>query len=387
MAVTCARSDSGLMAPVWRRLQESPGIELEICATGMHLSRRFGSTVDAIPEMGFAVGHRVTSVRDDDPAGPVGTALAIGRGVQGFSALWQRVAPDLVLVLGDRFDMFPAAAAALPFRIPVAHVSGGEVSYGAIDESLRHAITKLSHLHFPCHELGARRIRAMGEEDWRVHVAGAPGLDAIREIERDDPETLARRFGFARGMPNILVTQHPVSLEWTETRAHARALLAALEETSEQIIVTWPNADPGADLLIEELEAFAARQPDRVRLVQNAGQAGYLGLLEHCDLVVGNSSSGLVEAAAFARPVVNVGGRQEGRLAPRNVISVDCEVGAIRAGITRALDPAFRRGLAGMPNPYGDGRAGKIIRGVLEDLPPREVLIHKRFREPESDLA
>ncbi len=379
LAVTCARSDAGLMAPVWREIQASPLLDLEICATGMHLLERFGRTVDAVREMGFDVAYEASSLLEKDPDGGGTAARAMGRGILTLTEIFEHARPDVLLVLGDRFDMFPAAAAALPLGIPVAHVSGGELSFGAIDECLRHAITKLSHIHFPCTEEGARRIIAMGEEPWRVRAVGAPGLDAIRGFEPWSVEKLKRLFGFCPQGTNVLVTYHPVTLAPESTESRLNEFLAALERLEARILFTWPNADPGSPIIVKGIEDFVAAHPERARVVVNAGHAGYLSLLCRSDLVVGNSSSGLTEAGAFETPVVDVGGRQEGRLHPANVLWADDDAEQILAACRRALSSSFRESLRGFRNPYGDGRAGVRIREVLETLPPRRCLLHKRF--------
>ncbi len=383
LAVTCARSDAGLMAPVWREIQASPTLDLEICATGMHLLERFGRTVDAVREMGFDVAYEASSLMEDDPDGGGTAARAMGRGILTLTEIYEHAQPDLLLVLGDRFDMFPAAAAALPLGIPVAHVSGGELSFGAIDESLRHAITKLSHIHFPCTDDGARRIIAMGEEPWRVRAVGAPGLDAIRGFEPWPVEKLTRRFGFSARGTNVLVTYHPVTLTPESTEIRLREFLSALERLDARILFTWPNADPGSEIIVRGIEEFVAKHPERARVVVNAGHEGYLSLLCRSDLVVGNSSSGLTEAGAFETPVVDVGGRQEGRLHPANVLWADDDAEEILSACRRALSAAFRESLRGFRNPYGDGQAGRRIREVLEVLPPRRRLLHKRFASQE----
>ncbi|HGY92399.1 MAG TPA: UDP-N-acetylglucosamine 2-epimerase (hydrolyzing) [Planctomycetes bacterium] len=385
LAITCARSDAGLMAPVWREIQASPLLDLQICATGMHLLERFGHTVDAVREMGFDVAYEATSLLDSDVDGSGTAARAMGRGILTLTEIYEHARPDLLLVLGDRFDMFPAAAAALPLGIPVAHVSGGELSFGAIDECLRHAITKLSHLHFPCTEEGARRIIAMGEEPWRVRVVGAPGLDAIRGFEPWSVEKLGRRFGFSARGTNVLVTYHPVTLAPESTEIRLSEFLTALEQLDAQILFTWPNADPGSEIIVKGIEDFVTKHPERARVVVNAGHEGYLSLLCRSDLVVGNSSSGLTEAAAFETPVVDVGGRQEGRLHPSNVLWADDDAEQILAACREALSPAFRESLRGFRNPYGDGQAGRRIREVLEALPPRRQLRHKRFAPLEME--
>ena len=270
---------------------------------------------------------------------------------------FERGGPDLIVLLGDRLEMLAAALAALPLTIPVAHLHGGEVTEGAIDEQARHAITKLAHLHFPAAEPYARRIRQMGEEPWRVHCAGAPGLDRFAQRAALSREELARRLGLPLRRPTLLVTFHPVTLEPGEAGRHSAELAAALEMVDGDVIVTYPGADAAHDAVIGPLESLAATRPG-TRMVPALGEDGYGALLREADVMVGNSSSGLIEAPSFGLPVVNVG---------------------ILAGIRRALAPEFRASLHGLVNPYGDGRASPRIARVLREVELGPRLIRKRF--------
>jgi UDP-hydrolysing UDP-N-acetyl-D-glucosamine 2-epimerase len=301
--------------------------------------------------------------------------------VAGFGDAFARQRPDLVLLLGDRFEILAAAVAALPFALPVAHVHGGEVSEGAMDNQIRHAITKLAHLHFASAEPHARRIAAMGEEPWRIHTVGAPGLDRIANLEPLPREVLARELDLPADGPWLLVTFHPVTLEYRDTAAHVDALLSALEKTDGTLVMSYPNADTARRLVIDRLEEFAARHPRRCRLARNLGERHYLSLLRHADVMVGNSSSGLIEAPSFGLPVVNVGARQRGRLRGANVIDVEASREDILRGIEAALQPAFRAQARSAANPYGDGRAASRIVEVLRTVPLGARLVQKRFHE------
>jgi len=374
--VTVARSDYGHLVPILERIRASSALELQLFVGGSHLSDRFGRTVGAIETDGWSITERIAGASEADAPADVAGAAAVS--LAGFARAFARRRPDLILVLGDRIEMLSAAVAALPLTIPVAHVHGGEVTEGAIDEQARHAITKLSHLHFPAAEPYARRILQMGEEPWRVHCCGAPGLDRLTRVGTLSREELARRIGLPLRRPTLLVTFHPVTLEVGATAAHVDALAAALETADGDVVITYPGADALHGTVIRRLEALAGGRPG-TRMVTGLGEDTYCSLLREADVMIGNSSSGLIEAPSFGLPVVNIGSRQRGRLRAANVIDVGPAAEEIRAGLRRALEPAFRRSLAGMANPYGDGRAAPRIVEVLErtELGPR--LTQKRF--------
>jgi UDP-hydrolysing UDP-N-acetyl-D-glucosamine 2-epimerase len=374
--VTVARSDYGHLVPLLEALRDTPGITLQLYVAGAHLSPRFGETVSAIEADGWPISARVETIGASDAA--VEVAAGTGAGVAGFARAFAAGRPDLIVVLGDRAEMLAAAVAALPLAIPVAHLHGGEVTEGAIDEQARHAITKLAHLHFPAAEPYARRIRQMGEEPWRVHCVGAPGLDRFARGAAMPREELARRIGLPLRRPTLLVTFHPVTLEPGEAGGHSAELAGALEMVDGDVVITYPGADAAHDAVIRRLEALAATRPG-TRMIPALGEDGYRALLQEADVMVGNSSSGLIEAPSFGLPVVNVGIRQQGRLRAANVIDVGHGREEIAAGIRRALAPGFRAGLRGLVNPYGDGNAAPRIARVLREgeLGPR--LVRKRF--------
>ena len=365
--VTVARSDWGHLTPVLTELRAASDVRLLLFVGGTHLSDAFGRTVELIEGEGWPIAERIEMLDPSDA--PEAIAASIGRGVAGFGRAYARHRPDLVVVLGDRFEMLSAAAAALPFVLPVAHLHGGEVTEGAIDNQIRHAITKCAHLHFVSAEPHARRVAAMGEEPWRIHNVGAPGLDRIRTARLLSRDELAQRLDLAPDDHWLIVTYHPATLEYQETGRHTDELLAALEKVDATCVVTYPNADTAGRTIIARLEEFAGRH-DRVRLVRNLGDDVYLSLLRHADAMVGNSSSGLIEAPSFELPVVNVGARQAGRLRAANVVDVGPDRDEILAGVDAALTPAFRAGLSGMKNPYGDGHAAERIVEALHAAGP-----------------
>lgn len=376
--VTVARSDYGLYRPILWRVHEHPSMRLHLVAAAMHLAAEFG-TVRDIEADGFQIAERVEMTTASDR--PEGAAESMSMGLMRFADAFMRARPDLVLVLGDRFEMFAAAAAALPLRIPVAHIHGGELTQGAIDDALRHAMTKLSHLHFVATEVYGRRVRQMGEEPWRVMVTGSPAVDNVLATRPLSREELTARYGVTTDPPPLLVTYHPVTLEYESTDRQVEALLAALWAVKRSVVFTAPNADPGGRRIRQRLAAFAAAHP-WARLVDHFGSEGYTGMMAASAAMVGNSSSGLIEAPSFGLPVVNIGRRQDGRVRARNVIDVADDREAIAAGIRMALSAEFRAGLAGLRNPYGDGHAAQRIVEALAQVDLHR-LIPKRF----ADLA
>jgi UDP-hydrolysing UDP-N-acetyl-D-glucosamine 2-epimerase len=374
--VTVARSDYGHLVPLLEGIRSSPRLALQLFVGGSHLSERFGRTVAAIEADGWPITDRIAVASEADA--PADVAAAAAAGLAGFARAFARARPELIVVLGDRIEMLAAAVAALPLTIPVAHVHGGEVTEGAIDEQARHAITKLAHLHFAAAVPYARRILRMGEEPWRVHVSGAPGLDRLVRLAVLSREELARRIGLPLRRPTLLVTFHPVTLEAGDTAAQVDALAAALAATDGDVVISYPGSDALHRTVVGRLERLAADRP-ATRLVAALGEDTYCSLLREADAMVGNSSSGLIEAPSFRLPVVNIGSRQRGRLRAANVIDVEPAKDEILAGLRRALHPDFRRSLAGMANPYGDGRAAPRIVGVLETVELGPRLIRKRF--------
>ncbi len=379
--VTVARSDYGILRPLLRRIDEAPDLELSLVAAGTHLAPEFGNTIEEIRGDGFEIALTVDlSLASDRPGG---IARSMGLGTIGFAQAYEQLRPDLLVVLGDRFEMQAAALAAVPFLIPIAHIAGGALSGGAIDDAFRHAITKLSNLHFVETEDYARRVVQMGEEPWRVHCTGALGLDNLNEIERLSLDDLDRRFDLEleAGEPPLLVTFHPVTREYKETRRYMEALLAALEDCGRPLVFTYPNADTNGRVIIEMIERFLRDCP-RARCVPHFGTVGYFRLMSQAAAMVGNSSSGIVEAASFKLPVVNIGTRQLGRLAPENVVATGYGRDDILEGIHRVTSPDFRNGLKTLVNPYGDGHAAERMVEVLRTVALDEArLIQKTFHD------
>ena len=380
--VTGARSDYGIYLPILRRIEADAELRLELMVTGMHLAPEFGHTVEQIEADGFTIRDRIpTLLASDDPEA---IAQSTGLGTIGFAQAFARARPKMLLLLGDRYEMLAAAVASLPFKIPLAHIHGGESTEGAMDEAIRHAITKFSHLHFAATETYARRIVQLGEEPWRVLVSGAPALDNLSTVKLLSREELQKEFDIDVVDPTLLVTFHPVTLECDQTGQQIDELLAALDQVEANVVVTYPNADTHGRLVIERICRFAEAR-ERVQTSVNLGTQGYFSLMSHAAAMVGNSSSGIIEAASFGLPVVNVGNRQRGRIRDRNVIDVGYGRSEIVAGIRQALSSKFQAQLTGLVNSYGDGHAAKRIIEKLKQVVLDDRLIMKRFHDVETN--
>jgi len=376
--VTVSRSDYSAYLPVLRRVREDPGLKLHLIVTGMHLSPEFGLTVRTIEADGFGVSERVEMLLSSDT--PESISKSMGLGLIGFGQAYAHFQPDILLLLGDRFEMHVGALAALSFKIPVAHIHGGELSEGAFDDALRHSITKLSHLHFVSTEEYAKRVIQMGEEPWRVIVTGAPSLDNLYTAELLKRDEIEARFGLLLERDPLLVTYHPVTLEYEQTEWQTAELLAALRTFDLPILFTLPNADTNGRVITRMMEEFAKDHP-MTHIVGNLGPEGYFGLMACAAAMVGNSSSGIIEAPSLKLPVVNIGSRQQGRIRAKNVLDVGYSRTEVRKAITKAISSEFRAGLVDLVNPYGDGHASeRIVRRLKETTLGNELLV-KRFKD------
>jgi len=374
--VTVARSDYGIYRSILHAIRSDKELQLSLLVGGMHLSPEFGNTVTDIEADGFEIAAKIEMLLSSDS--PEGVAKSIGLGVLGFAQAYTDVRPDLLLLLADRFEMLSAAVAALPFGFPIAHIHGGESTEGSMDEAIRHSITKMSHLHFASTEAYARRIVQMGEEPWRVTVSGAPALDNLPKIPLLKKEAVEQRFGFSLKDPTLLVTYHPVTSEPENTAHHMEELLAALNESGFALIFTAPNADHQGRSILQKIHDFVLHHP-RAWFVTNLGHEGYFSLMAQVAAMVGNSSSGMIEASSFGLPVVNIGSRQRGRIHGQNVLNVGYERKEISEAIQRATQPSFKLGLAHMKNPYGEGQAAEKIVSKLRNVPLNRELLVKHF--------
>jgi UDP-hydrolysing UDP-N-acetyl-D-glucosamine 2-epimerase len=380
--VTTSRADYGHLYWPLRELAGHPAVELGIFALGPHLSPEFGSTIHEIEGDGFPIQARIECLLSSDT--DTGMAKTIGLAILGLADALTAWRPDLLLLIADRYEMLAPAAAALALRIPVAHIEGGEVSQGAIDDQVRNALTKLAHIHFTSTETARRRVIAMGEEPWRVHRAGAPSLDHLRCSTLLDRASLEGRLGLTLSSPTLVAAWHPATI-LRDTNAEADAFFAALAQAPGQLVFVYPNADAGSHALIERTRALAATR-DHVHIFVNLDAVTYWSLLRCADALIGNSSSGIMEAASFALPAVNVGIRQQGRERAPNVIDAPAETAVIRAAIQRVLRPEFRNSLAGMSNPYGNGTAAVTIAQVLTTAPLDRLLIKQPAPLPEASI-
>lgn len=371
--VTTSRADySHLFWPL-KDLAVHPNVDLKLIVMAAHLSPEFGSTVQEIERDGFAIAARIECLLSSDT--DVGMAKTLGLAVLSLTDVLAQMRPDLLLLIADRYEMLAPATVALTLRIPVAHIEGGEVSEGAIDDAVRNALTKMAHIHFTSTEGARARVISMGEEPWRVHRAGAPSLDHIRRSTLLTREQLEAALGIQLGKRSTVVAYHPVTL-LRDTIAEADALFAALEEIPGQIIFCYPNADAGSHSLMMRAREFCLQCED-AHLFVNLAVVTYWSLLREVTLLLGNSSSGIMEAASFALPVVNVGFRQHGRERARNILDAEPTTESILAQVAKADCANFRDSLRGMENPYGNGLAAERIVQVLTTAPLGNLL-HKR---------
>ena len=365
--VTGTRAEYGLLRWVMQGIKDDPALTLQIIATGMHLSPEFGLTYQAIEQDGFKIDRKVEMLTSSDT--PVGIAKSMGLGLIGFADALYELQPDLIAVLGDRFEIFSVVTAALVARIPVAHLHGGETTEGAFDESLRHSITKMSHLHFVAAEEYRQRVIQLGEQPKRVFLVGGLGIDNIKRLKLLGRAELEASLDFKLGKKNLLITFHPVTLETSTAADQMAELLAALAELKDtQLIFTMPNADTDGRALISMVEQFVTQHPN-ARAYTSLGQLRYLSCLAHVDGVVGNSSSGLAEVPSFQKGTINVGDRQRGRLQAESVINCEPKRQDIAAALKKLYTADFQVSLSQVQNPYGDGGASeKVVKTIKHYL-------------------
>jgi UDP-N-acetylglucosamine 2-epimerase (non-hydrolysing) len=373
LSVTSGRADIGILAPVWRAILDD-GMALTVFVTGMHLEQESSGSMPGIPSAARVI-RGGASLKG---AGAKDGADAMARIQLDAARAFTNAAPDVVLVTGDRLDMFPAAVAAVPFNLPLAHLHGGEVTEGALDDRLRHAMTKLAHIHCVSSEDAKRRILAMNEEAWRIHVTGAPGLDTLMAAPHLDAEDFARRAGIGGTEGLILVTVHPET-NADDPTGPARAVFDALAERPEPVLITAPNSDPGGQAVRDLAISFVAAR-ENVTFRETLGLDLYANALRHVSIMVGNSSSGIIEAGLFGLPVIDVGDRQTGRQHGPNVTRVPNDSLSVASSLTAHFRAPARREAA---TPYGDGRSGPRIARALKTSITAKNLRRKRS----ADLA
>jgi UDP-hydrolysing UDP-N-acetyl-D-glucosamine 2-epimerase len=380
--VTTSRADFGLLRGLLKVIRADSALRLQVIASGMHLAPKFGLTWRDIEAEGIKIDRKISLRLTGDSS--VANLKSIGVGLNGFAEAFAELKPEIVVLLGDRFELLAPAISALMLRIPIAHIHGGELSEGAIDDSVRHAITKLASLHFAATERYRRRIIQMGESPDRVFNFGAPGLDQLYGSTLLTRPQLEQELGFSLQYPIALVTYHPVTLDAGSADAQVRYLVAAIKASGFKAVFTMANADAHGALINTRLQIVCAQTPGRFKWIPHLGHRRYLSCLKHFTVMVGNSSSGLTEAPSFRLPVVNIGDRQRGRVRAANVIDVPCSRAAILKGITKATSSRFRTSLRGMRNPYDrfhDGRASERIKDVLKHVTLSDDLLKKSFHD------
>lgn len=388
MAFTATRAEYGLLKPILRGIKQSPKLELSLVVAGEHLVQWKGYTINEIKKDGFKINEIINSSLASDRKEAL--IKSVGLTTILLSDTIRKVEPNILLLLGDRYELLAPAIAALIQRVPIAHIAGGETTYGVLDEQVRHAITKMAHIHFPTTWEYGWRIRQMGEEAWRIHVVGSPGIENIYNSDYMLPNELEESFGINLEKPIILVTYHPETLEkgYQATKDIEQLIRALKHFSGYQQVITYPGTEVGYQNIIEAWQQYAADRPN-VILKKSLGSRGYLGVMRLASVVVGNSSSGIIEAPSFHIPTVNIGERQKGRIRADSIIDVPCEEKEIVKGIKKALeDRDFRQSLKGVFNPYdpyGDGNASGRIVKVLEEIPINRKLLEKRLDFPSPE--
>lgn len=360
---TATRAEYGLLAPVLDALERAPSLTPVLIVSGAHLSDRHGLTVREIEADGRAIAVRLRLPMTDDS--PVSIAADMGALTASAARAWADLGLDAVLILGDRTEALAAAAAAVPLALPILHLEGGHVTEGAVDDAIRHAISKLAALHFTAADPYRRRLLQLGEAPDRVFTVGSTALDRLRDLPPLSLADLSADLDADLTGGFLLATFHPETLSRTAPTAQVEAFLAGVELSGRRVLFTLPNADAGSDAVRTAIEAFVAARPDRAFARASLGARRYMQAMRLCDAVIGNSSSGVIEAPALRVPSVNVGDRQKGRLRPPGVIDCPTEAPAVAEAIARATAPALRASLAEAPAPFGDGRAADRIVEIL----------------------
>jgi len=363
--VTGSRAEYGLLKPLLAEIKNDGEMELQLIVTGMHLSSEFGLTFRDAEKDGFLIKEKIDILLDSDT--PVGIARSMGLALKSFAEGYERLQPDCVVVLGDRFELFGVVAAALVSRIPVVHIHGGELTEGVFDDAIRHSITKMSHLHFTSTEEYRKRVIQLGEDPKRVFNVGALGIDNVKRLTLVPKEELEKEWVFTFAKHNILVTFHPVTLEDNTAQEQFRNVLDVMDGIPDMhIIFTKANADPGGKTINGMIDEYVSRNSRKAVAVTSMGTAKYLSTMKLVDAVVGNSSSGIIEAPSFRVPTVNIGDRQKGRVRAKSVIDCEPTKKGIKRAIERLYSEEFQKSLENVVNPYGDGNTAKRIKGILK---------------------
>lgn len=371
--VSSTRADYSHLVWPLRALKHSERFDPQLVLFGAHLADEFGNTHGQVTADGFAVAARVESHLSSDT--DTGMAKSLGVATLGLADAFDRLRPDVLLLIADRYEMLAAATVATTMRIPIVHIEGGEVSQGAIDDAIRNALTKLSHWHLVPHEEAAARVRNMGESAERIHVVGAPSLDHLRHAALLTDDQLRTRLTIPAGVPIHVIAHHPVTMDDHSSR-EIHAVLEALRRCDGFRAFCYPNADAGNQQIRRELQRFVGAE-ELSRLYTNLAPVEYFSLLSHASTCIGNSSSGIMETGSFELPTVNIGRRQQGRLQGPNVLDVPADADAIAKALSRAMSDTFRISLAGMKNPYDKGSGSANIVRAMEQMPSRSELLSK----------
>jgi len=375
LVVTGTRSEYGLLHNTMQEIKNSKELELLLIVTGNHLVSSFGNTVEEIRKDEFKIDDEIDMIINSDKK----SALIKSMGIEmiQMAQSFDRLKPDILLILGDRYETFVAATCAMMMNVPIAHMNGGESTEGAIDEQIRHAITKMAHIHFPGAEYYKERIIKMGEEAWRVFNVGQAGVENIKRLELYSKEEIEKQLNIEFNKKIFLITYHPVTLESENVEMQIDSLLNALKDFDAKFVFTYPNADFGSKTVIDKINTFVERNKDAY-VFSSLGQRRYLSLLNYADIMVGNSSSGIIESSTFKLPVVNIGNRQKGRLRSNNIIDTGYSKKEIVAGINKALfDEKFKSRLNDIENIYGDGTTSLQVIQVLKTIDIGKKLLEK----------
>ncbi len=377
--ITGTRAEFGLLSGLMRLIQQSELTTLQVVATNMHLSERYGNTYQEIEESGFSIDYKVPMLDESGTDDSTATLKAMSRALVGFADAYNVLQPDLVVVLGDRYEILAAVEAALIKQIPVAHLHGGELTFGAYDDAIRHSITKMSHLHFTSTEEYRKRVIQLGEQPERVFYVGALGVENIKRVPLMSKDEIEHDLQFKITNSTILVTYHPVTLSGSNPSDDINALFEALDEHPElHVIFTMPNSDTGGQVIAEAIEQYATQHTNRMRAYKSLGMRRYLSVMKYCTAVVGNSSSGILETPSFHIPTLNIGSRQDGRLAAESVYNCGTSKETISAGLTHVLSSEFRAQAAKAKNPYEKEGTAQAIFDVLSTY-PMDGIIKKEF--------
>ena len=375
--ITGTRAEYGLLYWTMKLIKDDPSLKLQLCVTGMHLSPEFGLTYQQIEKDGFEIDEKIEMLLSSDTS--VGISKSMGLAIISFSEVFNRLKPDIILVLGDRFEIFSAVSAAMIAKIPVAHCSGGEATEGLIDEPIRHSITKMSHIHFPCAKEFANRIIQLGEQPANIFQVDSLGIENINRLKLLDKIEFEKSIDFQLGKTNFLVTFHPVTLENATSEVQFKELLNAIDQfENTKIIFTKPNSDTDGRIVIRLIDEYVAKNSGKSIAFISLGQLRYLSALQFMDVVIGNSSSGLVEVPSFKKATINIGDRQRGRIKADSVIDCEPDSNELKKAITKALSNDFNNKLQHTINPYGNDNSSSKIVNALKSVDLTDI-IKKRF--------